>query len=57
MVDFPAPKVGAADVPPLALAIRRQDECPLACANQYPYATNPSLLRYEMTARYLSPAT
>jgi hypothetical protein len=25
----------------LALAVRRQDERPLACANQYPYPAHP----------------
>ena len=44
VVDLPARKVGAADVPPFALAVRRQDERALACANQYPYPAHPSLL-------------
>src|SRR5262249_44293134 len=35
MVDLPACKVGAVDLPPLALGVRRQDEPALACANQY----------------------
>src|SRR5258708_1106753 len=37
VVHLPAPKVGAADIPPIALAVRRQDERALACANQYSY--------------------
>src|ERR1022692_1773484 len=40
MVNLPAPEVGAADVPPLALAFRRQDERALARANQYPYSAH-----------------
>src|SRR5579859_3082061 len=37
VVDLPARKVRAADVPFLALAIRGENECPLACTNQYSY--------------------
>src|ERR1022692_4718380 len=37
VVNLPAPEVGAADVPPLALAIRTQDERALARTNQHPY--------------------
>src|SRR2546426_7932299 len=33
VVDFPAPKVGAADIPFLALAVRRKNECALAGTN------------------------
>src|SRR5437867_2090756 len=44
VVDLPAPEVGAADVPPLALSIRRQDERALPRADQYPYPAHPSLL-------------
>ena len=40
VVDLPAGKVGAADVPPLALAVRRQDERALARPNQYPYSAH-----------------
>src|SRR5262245_23642437 len=40
VVDLPACKVGAADVPPLPLAIRIQDERALARTHQYPYATH-----------------
>src|ERR1700736_7031456 len=34
MVDLPAPKVGATDVPPFALAVRCQDERALSCTHQ-----------------------
>ena len=44
VVDLPARKVGAADVPPFALPVRRQDEGALACANQYPYLAHLTLL-------------
>ena len=44
VVDLPAGEVGTADVPPFALAVRRQDERALACADQYPYPAHPSLL-------------
>ena len=44
VVDLPARKVGAADVPLLALAVRCQDERALARANQYPYSAHPGLL-------------
>src|SRR5712691_5409245 len=43
VVDLPAPEVGATDVPPFALSVRRQDEGALARANQYPYPAHPSL--------------
>src|SRR5262245_30733726 len=33
MVDLPASKVGSADIPILAFAVRCQDECPLACTH------------------------
>src|SRR5580765_6199638 len=33
VVDFPTRKIGAADVPPLALSVGRQDESALACPN------------------------
>src|SRR5580700_1728410 len=35
MVDFPAGKVGTADLPFFPLAVRGKYECALACANQY----------------------
>ena len=38
VVDLPAAKVGAADVPLFALAVRCQDERALACADQYSYS-------------------
>ena len=37
VVDLPARKVGTTDVPPLAVAVRRQDERTLAGPRQYPY--------------------
>ena len=37
MVNFPARKVRAAYVPILALAVRCQNKCTFACANQYSY--------------------
>ena len=42
VIDLPAPKVGAADVPLFALAVRRQDERALARADQNPYSAHPS---------------
>src|SRR5882762_11094141 len=44
MVDLPARKVGATDVPLVAPAVRCQHERALACANQYSYLTHRSLL-------------
>ena len=41
VVDLPAREVGTADVPLFALAVRRQDECALARADQYPYPAHP----------------
>src|SRR5579864_577745 len=35
MVDFPAGKVGTADLPFFPLAVRGKNKCALACANQY----------------------
>src|SRR5438445_490457 len=40
MVDLPAPEVRAAHIPPLALSVRGQDECALACADQYSYTAH-----------------
>src|SRR5205807_10175406 len=44
VIELPAPEEGAAHVPPVALAIRRQDERALPCPNQYPYPAHPLLL-------------
>ena len=44
VVDLPAREVRAADVPLLALAVRRQDERALARADQYSYPAHPQLL-------------
>src|SRR5262245_26468693 len=44
MIDFPARKVGTADVPPFALCVRCQDERALAGANQYSYSAHNLLL-------------
>src|SRR5216684_5298524 len=44
VVKFPAREVGTTDVPLFALAVRRQDERALSCANQYPYFAHLSLL-------------
>src|SRR5207245_1613218 len=40
MGDLPAPEVRAAHIPPLALSVRGQDECALACADQYSYTAH-----------------
>src|SRR5262249_7737353 len=44
MIDFPARKVGTADVPPFALCVRCEDERALAGANQYSYSAHNLLL-------------
>src|SRR5262245_32369657 len=44
MIDFPARKVGTADVPPFALCVRCEDERALARANQYSYSAHNLLL-------------
>src|SRR5262245_35010198 len=44
VIDLPTREVWAADVPLVALAVRRQDECALSCPNQHPYAAHLSLL-------------
>ncbi len=44
VVDLPAPEVGAADVPPFALAVRRQDERALPRTHQDPYSAHVVLL-------------
>ena len=41
VVDLPAGEVRAADVPLLALAVGREDERALACADQNPYLAHP----------------
>src|SRR5437879_1382973 len=43
-IEPPAPEEGAAHAPPVAFAIRRQDERALPCPNQYPYPAHPLLL-------------
>src|SRR5207237_6486967 len=43
MVHLPARKERAADIPVFALSIRCQNECTLACSNQYPYRAHRSL--------------
>src|SRR5262245_11431737 len=40
VVNLPATEMRTADVPFRPLAVRRQDERPLACANQYSYAAH-----------------
>src|SRR6266481_4965332 len=40
VVDFPARKMRSANVPTFPLAIRGQNECPLACANQNSYSAH-----------------
>src|SRR2546425_10759936 len=44
VVDLPAGEVRAADIPALALAVRRQDEGSLTRADQYPYTAHDALL-------------
>src|SRR5262249_25333657 len=44
VVDLPTPEVGAADVPPPALAVRGQEERALLCPHQNPYSAHPFLL-------------
>src|SRR5262245_62682412 len=44
VVDLPAAKVAATDIPPCALGIRPQNERALACPNKYPYGAHPLLL-------------
>src|SRR5436309_10262601 len=57
VIDLPPGKVGAADVPPLAFAVRCQNERALARANQYSYTAHPFLLLEfrEMLAGSISP--
>ncbi len=43
MVDLPAGKVGAGDLPPFARRIRSQNECALARPDQYSYTAHLSL--------------
>src|SRR5262249_36966475 len=40
VVDLPARKVGAADLPLFPLPVRRQDKRALARTDQYPYSTH-----------------
>src|SRR5215475_7206711 len=47
VVDLPAAKVGATDIPLYALGIRPQNERTLACPNEYPYRAHPLLLIYK----------
>ena len=44
VIDLPTGKMRAAYVPFLALAVRSEDECTLACANQYAYSAHQMLL-------------
>ena len=44
VVHLPAREVRAAHVPPVALAVRREDERTFARADQYPYRGHPLLL-------------
>src|ERR1019366_7398753 len=41
VVQLPAREMRTADIPAFALAVRLQDECALACANQYSYVAHP----------------
>ena len=43
MVDLPNSKIGTADVQPIALWVRRQEESAFPCANQYPYPAHTLL--------------
>ena len=43
VVDLPSGKVGAADIPVFALAVRRQDERTLPCPYQYPHVAHLAL--------------
>src|ERR1035438_286169 len=49
MVDFPAPKVGAGDIPLLALAVRCQHERALLSAHQNAYFTHGFTLPWQFT--------
>src|SRR5437588_611552 len=44
VVNLPAPEVGAADVPALALTVRRQQERAFPRPHQYPYPAHDVLL-------------
>src|SRR6185295_556906 len=46
MVDLPASKVGAADLPACPFSVSRQQEGAFARANQYSYAAHVCLLRF-----------
>src|SRR5262249_50180311 len=41
VIDLPAAKVGATDIPPGARGVRRQNEGTLACPHEYPYRAHP----------------
>src|SRR5262249_48754482 len=61
MVDLPAAEVGPAHAPPLALAVRLEDERALPCTHQYPNAAHQSALpdpsrRHSMVAGTDRPA-
>src|SRR5262249_30707399 len=51
VVDLPAREVGTGDLPPLALAVRRQHERALARADQYAYSGHQLLLCFPSTHR------
>src|SRR4029077_9710268 len=44
VVNLPSGEMGSADLPILALAVRRQDEGAFACANQHSYFAHFKLL-------------
>ena len=53
MVNFPARKVRATDIPPFALCVRSQDERALARAHQYSYSAHVcSFLRFDFLQGY-----
>ena len=52
VIDLPAGEVRAADVPLLALAVRRENECAFACADQYSYSAHVFLLMIEFRALF-----
>src|SRR5919109_313451 len=56
MIDLPTRKVGAANVPSFALSVRRQDESPFPCTDQYSYfAHDLFLLESHATIPYGEP--
>jgi hypothetical protein len=44
MIDLPAAKERAADIPALALAVRCKDKCALSCTRQNPNSAHHILL-------------